>query len=69
MAIIEESPCYPSLERYLLLERMKASVDEALRENQAGFRKGRSCIDQIATLRIIIEQSEKMEFLSLDEFH
>ena len=30
-----------------------------MRENQAGFRKGRSCIDQIATLRIIIEQSEE----------
>ena len=28
-----------------------------LRENQAGFRSNRSCIDQIATLRIIIEQS------------
>ena len=43
----------------ILLERIKASVDETLRENQAGFRKGRSCIDQIATLRIIIEQSEE----------
>ena len=43
----------------ILLERMKASIDETLRENQAGFRKGRSCIDQIATLRIIIEQSEE----------
>ena len=50
----------------ILLERMKASVDQTLRENQAGFRKGRSCIDQIATLRIIIEQSE---FPSLNEFH
>ena len=38
---------------------MKAFIDETLRENQAGFRKCRSCIDQIATLRIIIEQSEE----------
>lgn len=28
-----------------------------LREEQTGFRSGRSCADQIATLRIIIEQS------------
>ena len=41
----------------ILLERMKKEVDNKLRDNQAGFRKGRSCADQIATLRIIIEQS------------
>ena len=32
-------------------------MDPKLRENQAGFRKNRSCKDQIATLRIILEQS------------
>jgi len=32
-------------------------VDAKSREEQAGFRKGRSCTDQIATLCIIIEQS------------
>jgi len=36
---------------------MKVHVDGRLREEQAGFRNGRSCADQIATLRIIIEQS------------
>ena len=36
---------------------MKVAVDEALRDEQAGFRKDRSCIDQIATLRIIVEQT------------
>ena len=33
------------------------AVDEALRDEQAGFRKDRSYIDQIATLRIIVEQT------------
>ena len=41
----------------IILERIKGAVDEKLREEQAGFRKNRSTIDQIATLRIIIEQS------------
>ena len=36
---------------------MKDAVDLKLRDNQAGFRKNRSCADQIASLRIIIEQS------------
>ena len=41
----------------VILERIKIALDEKLREEQAGFRAGRSCMDQIATLRIIIEQS------------
>ena len=41
----------------VILERIKADVNKLLREEQAGFRAGRSCADQIATLRIIIEQS------------
>ena len=41
----------------IILERLKVEVDERLREEQAGFRKDRSCADQIATLRIILEQS------------
>ena len=35
-------------------------MDNILRDHQAGFRKDRGRIDQIATLRIIVEQS--MEF-------
>ena len=31
--------------------------DAKLRDHQAGFRKDRSCTNQIATLRIIVEQS------------
>ena len=41
----------------VILERIKGAVDEELREEQAGFRRNRSCADQIATMRIIIEQS------------
>jgi hypothetical protein len=41
----------------VLLNRMKEAVDPKLRDHQAGFRKNRSCTDQIATLRIILEQS------------
>lgn len=42
---------------HIILERLQKGVDERLRENQAGFRNRRSCSDQIATLRIIIQQS------------
>ena len=41
----------------ILLERIKKAVDPELRDQQAGFRRNRSCADQIATLRIIVEQS------------
>ena len=36
---------------------MKSAVDLHLRDHQAGFRYNRSCVDQIATLRIILDQS------------
>ena len=41
----------------IILERMKDAIDNVLKDEQAGFRKKRSCADQIATLRIIVEQS------------
>ena len=41
----------------IILERMIGEVDNTLHEEQAGFRQDRSCTDQIATLRIIVEQS------------
>ena len=41
----------------VILARVKTCIDRKLRQNQAGFRPERSCTDQIATLRIIIEQS------------
>ena len=39
----------------VLLERMKEAVDPKLRDQQAGFLRNRSCADQIASLRIIVE--------------
>ena len=41
----------------VLLERMKKEVEAVLRDEQAGFRQERSCTEQIATLRMILEQS------------
>ncbi|VDP49840.1 unnamed protein product [Schistosoma curassoni] len=41
----------------VLLNQMKDSVDVKPRDQQPEFRKDRSCIVQIKTLRIIIEQS------------
>ncbi|VDP41775.1 unnamed protein product [Schistosoma curassoni] len=41
----------------VLLNRMKNAVDAKLRDQQAGFRKYRSCTDRTARLRIIVEQS------------
>jgi len=41
----------------VLLSRMKQSIERVLREEQAGFRSGRSCTDQIFILRTIVEQS------------
>ena len=41
----------------ILLERIREAVDPKLRDQQAGFRMNRSCADQIACLRIIVEQS------------
>lgn len=39
----------------VLLNRLKDAVDPHLQDQQAGFRKNRSCTDQIAMLRIILE--------------
>ena len=41
----------------IILERLKVELDKQLQNKQAGFWKKRSCTDQIATLRIIMEQS------------
>ena len=44
----------------VMLNRINDTVDETLRENQCGFRKGRGCSDQIFILRQLIEK--KLEF-------
>ena len=45
----------------IILERMKKSIDQKFRDEQAGFRKERSCTDQIATLRGIVEQTMELQ--------
>ncbi|VDP57743.1 unnamed protein product [Schistosoma curassoni] len=45
----------------VLMNWMKDSLDAQFRDQQSGFRKDRWCTDQIATLRIIVEQSVDYE--------
>jgi len=40
----------------ILFQRIPDAVDATLRDEQAGFRKGRLCTEQIFALRNIIEQ-------------
>ena len=40
----------------IIINRLSNVVDSRLREEQAGFRKGKGCFDQIFALRNIIEQ-------------
>ena len=39
------------------MDSLKTGVDAKFRDHQAGFRKDRSCTDQIATMRIIVDSS------------
>ena len=40
----------------MILFRLEDPVDNVLREEQCGFMKARGCVDQIFTLRLIIEK-------------
>ena len=44
-------------------------VDKTLRDEQAGFRQDHSCVDQIATLRIIVEQTIEWQTSLCNEFY
>ena len=54
----------------VILERLTAALDSHLREEQHGFRPGRSCSDLIFILRLMMEESrewnKKMYLLSID---
>ena len=52
------SVTYKFLSRVVVLNRLTTTVDPLLRQEQAGFRKGRGCADQIF-LRQIVEQSNE----------
>ena len=43
----------------LIYNRLREAVDSNMREEQAGFRQGRGCSDQIFVLRTIIEECEE----------
>jgi hypothetical protein len=47
----------------IILNRIKRHIDNKLRREQMGFREGRSCIDQVNTLRIILEQFNEYQSL------
>ena len=50
----------------LILNRLKAEAEELLTEEQAGFRPGRSTVEQIINSRIIIEKHLQCQ---RDQFH
>ena len=43
----------------IIIDRIQRGVDEALRKEQAGFRRNRSTVEQIFVLRNIMEQVKK----------
>ena len=45
----------------IILQYMTETLENILRQEQAGFRKGRSCTDHIFVLRQILEQSHEWD--------
>lgn len=50
------------------LDRIDATVDQKLRQEQAGFRRGRGCIDQLFELRNIIDQYIEWNTINFIDF-
>jgi len=53
---------------WIVLRRMQKEIDQRLRENQAGFRSGRGCTDQIFSLRILIERCLEFQIPAVATF-
>jgi hypothetical protein len=49
----------------VILHRIRERIDQRLKKEQAGFRKNRSCVDLINTLRITEQSNEWNERLFL----
>lgn len=45
----------------IILSRISGPLDDTLRDEQAGFRANRGCVDQSNTLRLIVEQSNEFQ--------
>ena len=45
------------LHQIIVLNRLSEGIEKLIRENQCGFRKGRSCSDQLFTLRVVIDNA------------
>ena len=52
----------------VILDRIYTVLDEKLGEGQAGFRSGRSCVDQIFALRNLLKQSVEWRRQSIINF-
>ena len=52
----------------VILNRIQEKIDATLRWQQAGFRAGRSCVNHITTLRIILEQINEFQDSFLQVF-
>ena len=56
------SPIALKIFSIILLNRLEPVVDSILRDEQAGFRKGRGCNDQIFIVRHLVQQANEMQF-------
>ncbi len=52
----------------IIQKRITPRVEEVLSESQAGFRKGRSTVEQITTVRILNEKARNMGSLIFHNF-